>query len=65
MRSRLIVGASSAIALLFSIASSALPVSAANSVGRIVEKQGEVALKRVSALSDQSIKAQSFIPEIC
>ncbi|MGV0025731.1 hypothetical protein [Phormidesmis priestleyi] len=46
MRSRLIVGASSAIALLFSIACSALPVTAANSVGRIVEKQGEVALKR-------------------
>jgi len=46
MRSRLIAGASSAIALLFSIASSALPVTAANSVGRIVEKQGEVALKR-------------------
>ena len=46
MRSRLIVGASSAIALLFSIASSELPVTAANSVGRIVEKQGEVALKR-------------------
>ena len=46
MRSRIIVGASSTIALLFVLAGSALPVTAANLVGRIVEKQGEVALKR-------------------
>jgi len=46
VRSRIIVGASSAIALLLALAGSALPVTAANPVGRIVEKQGEVVLKR-------------------
>lgn len=46
MKERIIIGASSAIALLFTLTSLALPAVAADPVGRIVEKQGEVALKR-------------------